>query len=135
MKNPLIVILIIIAIVSSVISCQKEFSIDDLDVLDQKASGTLTDSSGNCFSDSVHGNFFNGVVPTSDSDFVDLQVNVDTPGLYNIKTDLQNGFMFADSGYFTTVGVNKIALKPIGTPNISPSVLRFIYGNLIPGFI
>jgi hypothetical protein len=43
-------------------------------------------------------------------------VNVTQAGSYNISTDLQNGFQFVDSGFFNTLGINTIRLKPIGTP-------------------
>src|SRR5207244_1654724 len=63
-----------------------------------------------------HGTFYNGVTPGSDTAFVEIQVNVDSIGSYRIYTDLQDGFMFADSGFFSTSGINTIRLKPIGTP-------------------
>jgi hypothetical protein len=96
-------------------SCQKEYSYEKGATVGE-AKGSLKDSLGNCLPDSVHGTFYNGVTPGSDTAFVDIQVNVDSAGNYHIYTDLQNGFMFADSGFFTNTGITTVRLKPIGTP-------------------
>ena len=96
-------------------ACQKEYSVENGKVT-FNAVGSLKDSSGNCMPAAVFGTFYNGVTPGSDTAYVELKVNVDSIGSYTITTDLQNGFMFADSGYFSTTGTNTIKLKPIGTP-------------------
>src|SRR5947207_2228860 len=82
-------------------SCQKEYSFEK-EATVVGAKGSLKDSLGNCLPDSVHGTFYNGVTPGGDTAFVEIQVNVDSTGSYNISTDLQNGFMFKDSNYFVT---------------------------------
>ena len=96
-------------------SCIKEYSLENgsTTVL---ATGTLKDSSNNCLSTSVHGNFYAGFAAPTDSTFLELGVNVTQPGYYNITTDLQNGFQFAGSGFFTSIGINTIFLKAVGTP-------------------
>jgi hypothetical protein len=78
------------------------------------AHGTLWDTSGACFPDTVYGSFYNGVTPGSDTAYVSVQVNVTTTGSYNITSDFQNGLQFADSGYFGTTGITTVKLKPIG---------------------
>jgi hypothetical protein len=98
-------------------SCQKEISDENGSSLDS-AMGTLKDTSDNCLPDSVHGTYYGGITPGSDTCFVELQVNVTETGSYNISTDLQNGFQFIDSGFFNATGINVIRLKPIGTPII-----------------
>lgn len=82
----------------------------------QSASGSLWDSTGNCLPDTVVGTFYNGVTPGSDTAYVEIQVNVTQTGSYNITTEFENGFEFADSGFFSNTGLNTIRLKPIGTP-------------------
>lgn len=109
--------------VACFVSCSKEYSFESGKVL-QAAKGSLKDSLGNCLPSTVHGTFYNGVLPGTDTAYVELQVNVSTAGTYSIKTDLQNGFMFADSGFFNTPGLNTIMLKPIGTP-ILPKLTDF----------
>src|ERR1700745_611013 len=96
-------------------SCSKEYSFEQA-VSVGNAVFSLKDSLGNCLPDSVHGTFYNGVTPGPDTAYVEIQVNVDSPGNYRIYTDLQNGFMFADSGFFNVTGVATVRLKPIGTP-------------------
>lgn len=102
-------------------SCQKEISLETGNT--QIAAGSLTDSNGNCLPDTVIGTFYNGVTPGSDTAYVEIQVNVTQTGSYSIYSDLENGFEFADSGVFTTTGINTIRLKPIGTPIVNVSTL------------
>ncbi|HNP21228.1 MAG TPA: hypothetical protein PKM63_00670 [Panacibacter sp.] len=104
-----------LAFVAYLSSCSKEYSLESGKTV-VPASGTLKDSSGNCLPSIVHGTFYNGVLPGSDTAYIELQVSVTNAGSYSIRTDLQNGFMFADSGFFNTTGINTILLKPIGTP-------------------
>jgi hypothetical protein len=101
-------------------SCQKEYSLEQQATVGV-AKGSLKDSLGNCLPDSVHGTFYNGVTPGGDTAFVEIQVNVDSTGNYRIYTDLQNGFMFADSGFFNATGTQTVRLKPIGTPILNIS--------------
>ncbi len=68
-------------------SCQKELSIEI-----HIAKGTLKDSSGICFPNTVHGTFYNGITPGADTAYVEVKVNVRTTGSYAVFTDLQNGF-------------------------------------------
>ncbi|MBV9963975.1 MAG: hypothetical protein JO072_17155 [Parafilimonas sp.] len=103
-------------------SCQKELSNETGASL--VASGSLWDSSGVCLPDSVHGTFYGGVTPGSDTAYVEIQVNVTQTGSYSITSDQQDGFVFADSGFFSNTGVNIIHLKPIGTP-IIPTTSTF----------
>ncbi|MBS1729169.1 MAG: hypothetical protein JSS67_00180 [Bacteroidetes bacterium] len=97
--------------------CQKEYSLEN-GILDSPATGSLTDSLGFCLGDSVYGTYYNGITPGSDTCFVDIKVNVLTPGTYSIKSNLQNGFLFADSGYFNSTGITTVRLRPLGTPII-----------------
>jgi len=94
-----------------VFSCTKEFSFEN-----HSAAGTLKDLSGSCFPQTLQGTFYNGVTPGSDTAYVTIKVNVTKIGTYSILTDMQNGFGFANSGTFTSLGINTIHLKPTGTP-------------------
>jgi hypothetical protein len=91
--------------------CAKEFSFEK-----NIATGTLKDSFGSCFSQTIHGTFYNDITPVADTNYIEVKVNVPTTGSYSVYTDKQNGFQFADSGIFKTAGINVIKLKPIGTP-------------------
>jgi hypothetical protein len=106
------------------VSCTKEYSYE-LNTT-AVAQGTLWDSLGNCFSDTIHGTFYNGVTPGSDTAYVAVQVNVTSTGSYNITSDFQNGLQFADSGYFGTTGLTTVKLKPIGVA-IIPVISTFTF--------
>ncbi len=105
------------------ISCQKEYSLE-LGNPTTPAKGSLQDTLGNCLPDSVYGTFYNGVTP-GDTNYVQIEVNVTTAGSYSIKTDIQNGLQFADSGFFNTTGINIVKLKTLGTA-ILPTITDFI---------
>jgi hypothetical protein len=116
------------------LSCTKEYSYEQGGKVGL-ATGSLKDSLGNCLPDSVHGTFYNGVTPGSDTAYVEVQVDVDSAGNYSIYTDLQNGFMFADSGFFNTTGINTIRLKPIGTPILNlPTAISITFDATVCGF-
>ncbi len=94
--------------------CEKEQSFENY-----LASGTLKDSAGTCFTNIVHGTFYNGITPGTDTAYVEIKINVLATGSYTVYTDIQNGFQFADSGIFNTTGINIIKLKPTGTPLVN----------------
>ncbi len=91
--------------------CAKELSFEN-----RSASGTLKDASGSCFSNTMHGTFYNGLAPDADTAYMEVQVNVLKTGSYTIYTDTQNGLQFSYSGVFDATGINIIKLKPAGTP-------------------
>ncbi|MGI8950376.1 MAG: hypothetical protein ACR2FN_02215 [Chitinophagaceae bacterium] len=124
MNRSLIFCLISFCYSSIFISCQKEYSLENGN-LNAIATGSLQkDSLGNCLPDSVFGTLHNGVTP-GDTNYVQVQVNVTAIGNYLIKTNVQNGFQFADSGFFATTGINTIKLKALGTP-ILPIITDFV---------
>lgn len=121
MKNSLRLLFFICCSALIFSSCQKEYSVEN--GITQISAGSLKDSTGNCLPDSVAGTFYDGVTPGGDTAYVEVQVNVAKTGSYTISTDLQNGFEFADSGFFTSAGINVIRLKPIGVPILPKSAL------------
>lgn len=110
--------LLIFAFISLLIvfSCSKELSFEDY-----AAKGTLEDSSGICFSSIVHGIFYNGIAPGADTAYIEVKVNVQKTGNYNINTDVQNGLQFNDYGVFTSTGLTTIKLKPLGKALLNTS--------------
>ncbi len=91
--------------------CGKELSFEN-----HIASGTLKDSFGSCFPNTVHGTLYNGLTPGADTMYMEVQVNVLKTGSYKVYTDTQNGLQFIDSGIFNDTGTNIIKLKPNGIP-------------------
>ncbi len=90
--------------------CRKEYSYE------YKPANSLKDTAGVCLSSAIHGSFFKNASLDNDTAYIELQVNVAVTGSYFITTDLQNGFQFADSGTFSTTGLQTVQLEPTGTP-------------------
>lgn len=122
MKRNALLIIALICSIFFVFSCSKELSLES-NLSTNSAEGSLWDSSDNCLPSIVHGTYYTGIQPGTDTAFVEIQVDVVSPGTYKIVTDLQNGFQFADSGYFATAGLNTVLLKPLGTPVAVQSTL------------
>ena len=57
-----------------------------------------------------------GAKALTDSNYIDVEINVTSPGTYSITTDTLNGYSFTGKGNFTTTGVNTIKLAASGTP-------------------
>lgn len=113
MNRNLIYCFLVLFTVTSFISCSKEYSLET--GLSTKARGSLHDDAGDCFTSSVKGNYFTGV-PVSNSSYIELQVNVTTPGSYKIASDTVNGFSFENSGVFSATGLQTIRLQAAGVP-------------------
>lgn len=96
------------------LSCQKELSQES--DLNMAQFSFQDDSSRNCFPIEINGTYYNGVSAERDTNFVKVVVNVKTTGNYYIGSSLSNGFRFADSGFFSKVGMDTILLKAYGTP-------------------
>jgi hypothetical protein len=88
------------------------------------AKGSLQNQYGECLPGNLHGIWYNGLPANTDTNFVDINVNVTSPGSYNITTDKQNGVTFAASGIFADTGLKVVRLKATGT-FISPGTFTF----------
>src|SRR5690348_1957255 len=108
------VLFVVIFLLFNSLSCIKEYSYENGD--NPFAEGTLHDSTGNCLYNSVTGIFYSGIQPNINTTYLEVEVNITKPGSYYITTDLQNGFRFADSGYFQNAVDTIIHLAPIGIP-------------------
>ena len=95
-------------------SCQKEYSLETGST-GGLALGTMKDSLGDCQPITLRGLYFVDSTLT-DSNYAILQVKITAPGSYTIKTDVQNGYSFKDSGYFATPGLISVKLKAKGRP-------------------
>ncbi|MEP6683878.1 MAG: hypothetical protein ABJA35_11485 [Parafilimonas sp.] len=94
--------------------CVKEYSYENGE--NPFAEGTLHDSTGNCFPNFVTGTFYSGIQPNTNINYLEVEINITKSGSYYITTDVQNGFHFADSGYFQNAVDTIIRLLPIGIP-------------------
>jgi hypothetical protein len=71
-----------------------------------------------CTAPVISGTYGSGVALGA-SNYVDLAVNVTTPGAYTISTNSANGISFSGSGSFTTTGAQVVRLIGNGTPSAS----------------
>lgn len=120
--------ILFILISTFALACIKESSYESGQNIGGKSIGTLKDSLGNCQSIVVNGTY-KADSTLKDSNYVLVQVNITTPGQYNIVTDTSNGFWYRDTGY-STAGLKTIKLKGFGKP-ILPLNTNFIvtYNN------
>lgn len=79
---------------------------------------TLSGTATNCSNAVVQGNYVAGTA-LNNSNTVNIEVNVATPGTYSLLTTAQNGMTFSQSGTFTTQGVQTVTLRGSGTPAIA----------------
>lgn len=79
------------------------------------AVGTLGVTAGACTPSTVSGTYTQSVALTP-ANTVQIQVNVTTPGTYNINTAAVNGVSFSTSGSFAATGVQNVTLIGAGTP-------------------
>lgn len=95
-----------------IFSCQKELSLEN----PAPAQGSLqTESTGECLPKTVAGTYVSGRA-LGDSNFIEVEILVTTPGSYTVQTDLVNGYSFKGTGNITATGIIRIQLKGTGTP-------------------
>ncbi|MEP7253935.1 MAG: hypothetical protein ABI683_16190, partial [Ginsengibacter sp.] len=82
------------------------------------ASYTLDGDPAACISANVQGAFIKGTSLDSNN-FIQVNVNVTTPGTFSISTNTVNGYSFSASGFFTTTGEQIVTLKGAGTPAVA----------------
>lgn len=117
MKRLLITGFLFGAAVFSLLSCQKELSVESNSNL--ASFSLLSDSSKCLFEPEVNGNYYNGVTSALSGNFVKVVVNVKTTGDYTLSTVIDstsNGFSFSASGFFSKIGLDTIILQPHGKP-------------------
>ena len=126
MKKIIILVTGLILTTAFIISCSKEYSLENISNVNNEALGILlADSAGNCSQAYVNGNYY--ISDTlNNTNYALIKVNVASVGRYVIKTNVNNGFFFKDSGYFNTTGVQQIELKGYGLP-VVPDTTQFIF--------
>jgi hypothetical protein len=97
-----------------VMSCKKEYSYEK--GVSNPSSGSLqSGATGDCLG-SVVGGTYKADSTLTDSNYVDVKVDVSTVGDYTIRTDTINGFYFSAAGSFTATGENTVRLQGNGKP-------------------
>lgn len=104
------------------VSCQKELSLEGNNVpvpppgtTTGTAVFTMAGAPGNCSNPVINGKYRVGSVMDS-TDNMSVQVNVTTPGTFNITSSTNNGIQFIASGSFTSAGQKTIFFIASGTP-------------------
>lgn len=110
-------------ILAAFVACQKTISWD----LSPKAKASfVTDSSGNCLPIPVLGTYQADSV-LSDSNYIIVQVNVDSPGAYTMYTNYVNGYSFNATGNFTEKGITEVKLVASGKPVLAKTDTFTVY--------
>jgi hypothetical protein len=105
-------VLCLVFLVSVVLSCTKEKSFE----VEAPAVGSLkSDATGDCLPKTAGGAYIAGTALT-DSNYLEIEVDVATAGSYVITTDTVNGYSFSGIGTFDHSGINRIRLAAKGTP-------------------
>lgn len=96
-------------------SCSREESFE----VGVPARGSLQSAAtGECLTKVVAGSFIAGNAAT-DSNYLEVDVNVTTAGAYTIKTDTINGYSFSATGNFAATGINRVRMPARGTPIVA----------------
>jgi hypothetical protein len=104
----------LLSLVLAFTACQKEFSAE---LSKDPSQGSLrADGLGDCLPKNVVGTYEEGVALDPDSNYIEVEVDVQTVGTYTINTDTVNGMYFRASGIFTSPGIQTVKLPGNGTP-------------------
>ena len=114
-------------------ACQKEVSFEQGN--STASVGSLSvDANGNCLGAVVSGTYFKDTAIKA-SNYVDVNVQVDTAGTYTISSDTVNGYYFKATGTFTATGAQSVRLIGGGKPlAIGTNVFRVTYNGTICEF-
>lgn len=118
MRNLLTSLVVLLAL-TVISSCQKEVSQE----YGSPAKGSLQGNGGDCLPKLVGGSYISNKALT-DSNFIDVTIDVTSAGPYTITTDTVNGYSFKASGTFANTGSNTVRMKGVGTP-VNPGVNNF----------
>ncbi len=109
--------MLIVFVATCLYACQKEYSFEG-GVLSNgpwAANFVLAGSPGPCLSYVINGDFTQGVAMTQQN-YVQVLLNVNRTGPFNISTETIDGIIFSQSGTFTDTGRQQINLHGKGKP-------------------
>lgn len=99
-----------------------------------KSVGTLGSTANACTPFTLNGTYQQGIAFNT-GNTVQVQVNITTPGSYQISTDSVNGVRFSVSGIFPTPGLQNVTLTGDGTPtNMGLQNFSVTFGTSTCGF-
>jgi hypothetical protein len=91
------------------IQCKKEYSYEG-----GVADFIIVNTGGNCAS-ALSGNYYTGIA-LDQSNTVQLQIDVITPGKFSLQTNSIDGMSFSTSGSLSDTGIQTVTLAGNGTP-------------------
>lgn len=89
---------------------------------------TYSGAPANCTAPAIRGIYSSGI-GLGPGNYVDLAVNVTSPGAYTINTNNANGIAFSGSGVFSAPGAKVVRLIGNGTPTAAGSFVYTPAGN------
>src|SRR6187431_1279307 len=102
-------------------SCQRELSFEN----GQQSKGSLkADANGDCLPMKIAGTYLT-TVSLGDTNYLEVTVDVTSPGDYSISTNTVNGFSFKGSGNFSAAGITTVKLNGQGKP-VTAGINNFI---------
>jgi hypothetical protein len=103
-------------------SCKKEYSQEGA----IPSQGSLQTDLGDCLPKVVHGSYVVNQAFT-DSNYIDVRLDVAQTGPFHIHTDTVNGYFFNLSGNFINTGINTVRLKGAGIPQTAGDNVFTVY--------
>jgi len=128
MKTSTLRLGLVISLFCMFMACKKETSIEN-GGFGGTAQGELVDSTGNCKSSTVMGDYKVDTALVTTTNYALINVNFTAQGKYKIYTDTVNGMWFLDSGFAISTGANVIKLKGYGKPILPKTTAFTIYFN------
>ena len=101
--------------------CYFSVTVSDSNIV--TADYSLSGAPNDCSNPVEQGTYIKGKSMTTEN-VVTINVEVTTPGKYNITTDKVNGISFSASGSFTSHGAQQVILQASGTPEV-PELSEF----------
>ena len=103
----------LIALALCLFSCQKEHSLENSK--NGTSGGSLQSDAGECLPKNLQGAYIVGTA-LGNTNFIEVDIDVDVKGTYFITTDTLNGYYFSGSGEFANTGLNTVKLMGKGKP-------------------
>jgi len=95
------------------VSCSKESSFEKGKI----AQGSLQGAGGDCLTKTVVGTY-SAAKSLTDSNYIEVDVDVTETGRFTIYTDTVNGYFFRGTGNFSAPGTYTVRIKGIGKPEV-----------------
>jgi hypothetical protein len=96
-------------------ACQKQLDFET----DGLAHGTLkSDSTGDCLPTTING-IYKADTALNSTNFIDVQLDLNATGTYDIKSDTVNGYSFRGTGSIGITGISTVRLFGTGKPLVT----------------